>query len=185
MASSGNSPPGPEDRTLVLDARRGSAEAADLLLGRHWSRAWTSAYAVLGERAAAEDAAQAAAERAFLALDRFDETRPFGPWLARIAANQALNMLRARGREQSLGDGEKAAADADPYAEILVRDEVVRAVSGLSADRRMVVALRYWADLDPREIAEALGIPVGTVTSRLARALAELRAELEEEVESR
>ena len=49
----------------------------------------------------------------------------------------------------------------------------------LDEDRRVVVALRYWLDLDPPEIAEQLGIPVGTVSSRLSRALSDLRGILE------
>lgn len=60
------------------------------------------------------------------------------------------------------------------------RDALVRAVAALPPDRRRMVALRYWSDMDPREIAEALDIPAGTVTSRLARALAELRVVLQE-----
>lgn len=168
---------GASDRDLVRRARQGSATAADSLLSRHWPRAWKAAYAVLGDRPAAEDAAQSAVERAFRNLDQFDDSRPFGPWLARIAVNQALNALRSRRDDLSLDGFEPA---MDPYGEVIDRDEVIRAVAGLAADRRLVVALRYWADLDPREIAELLGVPVGTVSSRLSRALNELRAALPE-----
>jgi RNA polymerase sigma-70 factor (ECF subfamily) len=69
---------------------------------------------------------------------------------------------------------------ADVYGDDLLRDEVVEAVGRLGEDRRVVVALRYWADLAPREIAEVLDVPVGTVTSRLSRAIGELRIILEE-----
>lgn len=169
------------DRDLVRQARRGSLASADALLDRHWSRAWKAAYAVLGDRTSAEDAAQSAVERAFRNLHRFDEGRPFGPWLARIAVNQALNSLRSRRDEIRLGDHH---AGPDLYADVLDRDEVVRAVASLAPERRVVVALRYWADLLPAEIAGLLEIPVGTVTSRLARALNDLRAVLSE-VESR
>jgi RNA polymerase sigma-70 factor (ECF subfamily) len=165
------------DQALVRRVRRGSEAAAETLLRRHWPRAWRAAYAVLGDSAAAEDAAQGAAERAFRKLDQFDDSRPFGPWLARIAVNQALNAVRSRKEEVPL-DG--VATASDPYGEILDRDEVFSAVAGLSDERRLVVVLRYWADLSPTEIAEALDIPIGTVTSRLARALAELRGTFEE-----
>ncbi len=138
---------------------------------------------MLGDPAGADDAAQSAVERAFRSLNRFDVARPFGPWLARIAANQALNAIRDRkpvvGLEAVIGSGSEPTGP-DPYEDLAVRDEVVRAVAGLRQERRVVVALRYWADLGPSEIADALGLPLGTVTSRLSRALVELRAALEE-----
>jgi RNA polymerase sigma-70 factor (ECF subfamily) len=69
---------------------------------------------------------------------------------------------------------------ANPYPEVLDRDEIFDAVARLSDERRLVIVLRYWADLDPPEIAEALDLPVGTVSSRLSRALADLRKILKE-----
>ena len=165
------------DRDLVQGVRRGSYPAGEMLVSRHWSRAWRAAYAVLGERAGADDAAQSAVERSLKSLDQFDDSRPFGPWLARIAVNQALNLLRARRAEVPLTDGHCA---PDPYGEVLDRDEIFGAVGALSPDRRLVIVLRYWADMEPREIADALEIPVGTVTSRLSRALVDLRAALQE-----
>lgn len=165
------------DAQLVKRARGGAADAAEALLERHWDRAWTAAYAVLGNRSAADDAAQSAVERAFRALDSFDESRPFGPWLARIAANQALNQIRARRREVAL---DEELPGEDRYEGVDARDEVIRAVAALPPDRRMVVALRYWADLEHSEIALALDVPVGTVSSRLSRAIRELRIALEE-----
>jgi RNA polymerase sigma-70 factor (ECF subfamily) len=171
------------DADLVKAARAGSLAAADRLLGRYWPRAWRTAYAVLGDRAGADDAAQSAVERAFRSLDQFDLRRPFGPWLAQIAANQALNAIRSRKRHVPLDEVVASGAEPvgpDAYADIAARDEVVRAVGNLQPERRVVVALRYWADLGPGEIAAALDVPIGTVTSRLSRALAELRAALEE-----
>jgi RNA polymerase sigma-70 factor (ECF subfamily) len=165
------------DAELVRAIRTGDSDAAETLLARHWGRAWSAAYAVLGERAAAEDAAQSAVEKGLRALDRFDEARPFGPRLARISANHALNLLRTRRREHTL-DVEIEAVD--PYRDVVARDELVEAVGRLSEDRRVVVALRYWADLSPSEIAEALDLPIGTVSSRLSRAMDELRTILEE-----
>jgi RNA polymerase sigma-70 factor (ECF subfamily) len=165
------------DAELVRAIRHGRAEAAELLLGRHWPRAWSAAYAVLGDSAAAEDVAQSAMERALRSLDQFDATRPFGPWLGRIAANQALNALRSRRKESPL---ESEVEAADVYGDVLLRDELVEAVGRLGEERRVVVALRYWADLSPTEIAEALDIPLGTVASRLSRALKELRVILDE-----
>jgi RNA polymerase sigma factor (sigma-70 family) len=64
---------------------------------------------------------------------------------------------------------------------VLDRDALLGAVARLPSERRVVVAMRYWLDLDPPEIAAALGVPVGTVSSRLSRALSELRQLLEVE----
>ncbi|MBM2824143.1 MAG: polymerase ECF-type sigma factor, partial [Thermoleophilia bacterium] len=77
------------DTELIVLARKGSAEAAGALFDRYWTLAWRAAYAVTGDRSLADDAAQEAVEKAFAALDRFDETRPFAPWLKRIAINRA------------------------------------------------------------------------------------------------
>lgn len=65
------------------------------------------------------------------------------------------------------------------FEEPVVHGELLAAVAGLSPEHRAVVALRYWLDYTTPEIAEALGVPVGTVASRLSRALRELREELE------
>lgn len=160
--------------------QNGSARAADVLFDRHWTGAWRAAYAVLGERAGADDAAQRAIERAIRSLDRFRDDGAFGPWLRRIAVNQAIDMLRRRRPEAPLNDEHPG---PDPYAEIAERDALVAALGRLSEERRTVVAMRYWLDMDPPEIAEQLGVPVGTVSSRLSRALSDLRELLE--VESR
>src|ERR671932_432154 len=67
------------DAKLVELARDGSREAAAELFSRHWRSAWRAAYAITGRRELADDVAQDAFERAFAALARFDDRRPFGP----------------------------------------------------------------------------------------------------------
>lgn len=150
-----------------------------MLFDRYWPHAWKTAYAVTADRALADDAAQESFERALRALDRFDETRPFGPWLKRIAVNRAIDHLRRRPRLEyederlaSLAVGEAAEDDPGLWA-------VTDAVGALAEPKRLVVVLHYWLDLPLDEIAGVLGLPVGTVASRLARARAELRAVLE------
>ena len=173
------------DAQLVELARRGSAEAAAELFDRYWTPAWKAAYAVTGNRALADDIAQEAIQRAFGALDRFDQSRPFGPWLKRIAVNHAVDELRRRGRLESLEaerpDSLHSWRVGDEPAEELGLWAVADAVAALPANKRIVVVLRYWLDYGPEEIAELLGIPVGTVASRLNRAQADLRAELQED----
>jgi len=171
------------DPELIALVRKGSVEAAGVLFDRYWELAWRAAYAVTADRALADDAAQDAVQRAFGALDRFDETRPFGPWLKRIAANRAIDLLRRGRRLTPLDEHAPVAAwDAGEAAE--ARESlrsVAEAVGALDPQKRIVIVLRYWLDFSVEEIAGVLGVPVGTVASRLSRALTQLRTAIEEE----
>jgi RNA polymerase sigma-70 factor, ECF subfamily len=163
------------DAKLVELARRGSREAAGELFSRHWPGAWRAAYAVTGRRAMADDVAQDAFERAFAALSRFDERRPFAPWLHRIVVNRSLDLLRSERR--LVGDAELERLEWRDLGS--GDDELLSAVAGLSLQRRIVVVLRYGLGYSPLAIAELLDVPTGTVNSRLARALEDLRAQYE------
>jgi RNA polymerase sigma-70 factor (ECF subfamily) len=171
------------DSELIRLAREGSLEATTTLFDRYWSLAWRSAYGVIGDRALAEDAAQEAIERAFGALHQFDEARPFGPWLKRISVNLAIDHLRRR-RRATLDD-DFATFRAWTFGDVGEVDvelrAVAEAVAGLTLAKRMVIVLRYWLDLPLEEIAGVLGLPVGTVSSRLHRAVADLQGALEED----
>jgi RNA polymerase sigma-70 factor, ECF subfamily len=171
------------DTELIRLVREGSPEATGALFERYWLLAWRSAYGVLGDRCLAEDAAQDAVERAFGALERFDESRPFGPWLKRIAVNVAIDHLR-RSRRAALEDDFatlRAWTLEDAAGEDVELLAVAEAVAKLGMAKRMVIVLRYWLDLPLEEIAGVLGLPVGTVSSRLHRAVAELQSALEED----
>jgi RNA polymerase sigma-70 factor, ECF subfamily len=172
------------DTELIVLARKGSDEAVEVLFDRYWLLAWRSAYAVTADRGLADDAAQEAIEKAFGSLDRFDETRPFGPWLKRIAINRAVDQLRRRRRVEVLSDEETTFhtwAISESADEDLRFWAVADSVAALGAGKRVVVVLHYWLDLPLEEIAGVLGLPVGTVASRLARARDELRSVLEEQ----
>jgi RNA polymerase sigma-70 factor (ECF subfamily) len=171
------------DPELIALARDGSREAAEVLFDRYWEYAWKTAYAVTADRTLADDAAQDAIADAFGALDRFETDRPFGPWLKRIAVNRAVDSLRRTQRLSAVARRAESLAHTEassPSSE----DELVRAVADavglLGPERRTVVVLRYWLDLPLDEIAGLLGLPVGTVASRLGRATEELRLRLQE-----
>jgi RNA polymerase sigma-70 factor (ECF subfamily) len=163
-----------DETRLVDEACAGSARARGELFRRHWDAAWARAYALTGRRADAEDVVQDAFERAFGALERFDRRASFRTWLLRIVTNRALDLLKGQRRQVPLGEHGVEWVDA-----VGRRGVLQGAVARLSPDRRLVVVMRYWLDLAPGEIAEHLGVPEGTVNSRLARALAELRSFLE------
>jgi RNA polymerase sigma-70 factor, ECF subfamily len=166
------------DRDLVRAARRGDRDAAAVLFRRYWPSVWRAAFALTGRRAVADDVAADAFERAFAALDRFDERRPLSPWLHRIVANRAVDFVR--GERRLAGEESAERAYVDP--EVGAGDRgLLAAVAGLSLERRVVVLLRYGVGMTPKQIAAALDLPVGTVNSRLARALEQLRGYFEVE----
>ena len=166
------------ERRLAILAQGGDGRAAGELFSLFWPRIWRAAFAVLGDRSGADDAAQSAVERAFRSLGSYDPGRPFGAWITRIAVNQALNQRRAERPHGSLDDS-IGDPRSSPFQQVADRDELFLALGGLPEERRVVLALRYFLDFDPPEIAEALDLPLGTVSSRLARGLADLRHNLE------
>jgi RNA polymerase sigma-70 factor, ECF subfamily len=169
---------GDDERELVAEAAAGSRAAGDELFGRHWLWAWRLAFSVTRSATAADDVAQDAFERAFRGLASFNGRSSFRTWLSRIVLNQSVDHARRQSRVQSV---ELVEAPPEWSDDVALRDcDLIDAVLALQLERRTVVALRYWARLSPREIAETLDLPLGTVHSRLARALAELRSQLEE-----
>jgi RNA polymerase sigma-70 factor (ECF subfamily) len=161
------------DGELVARARQGSREAAAELFARHWPGAWKVARAVTGRRDMADDVAQDAFERAFAALHRFDRRRPFGPWLHRIVVNRSLDLLRSERR--LIGTDGLDRLEGEWRDRAGEDRELLAAVAGLSPQRRVVLVLRYGIGYSPAAIADLLDLPVGTVHSRLARALEDLR----------
>jgi RNA polymerase sigma-70 factor (ECF subfamily) len=168
---------GRREGTLVREAQGGSEEALEELFRRHWRRAHRAAFLVVGDAAAAEDIAQESFLSAIRALDRFDRRRPFGPWLHRITVNRAIDFARARKlrRESVLAEATEGAARADAG----ISDDLVAALSALSPEHRAVIVLRYLLGYTPGEIGEILGVPRGTVNSRMRRALDRLRPVVE------
>ena len=153
---------------LVRAAQRGSAEAFAELFRRHWPRAHRAAWLVVHDATAAEDVAQEAFLAAVRSLDRFDRSRPFGPWLHRIVVNRAIDYARARELRREVAAAAEAAAcdDRDRPG-----DDLLTALAAQPPDQRAVIVLRHLLGFTPGEIAKALGLPRGTVNSRLRRGL--------------
>ena len=164
-----------DERAHVRGAQRGSASDLEALFRAHWPRAYRAAYLVTHDAHAAEDIAQESFLAAIRALDNFDRRRPFGPWLHRIVVNRAIDWSRARRlrAEVELNESLPAAAYAEPPG-----GDVLRALAQLSPEQRGVVVMRYLLEFTPGEIAEALGLPRGTVNSRLRRGLDALAEDL-------
>ncbi len=156
-------------------AQRGSVSDLEALFRTHWPRAFRAAYLVTHDAAAAEDIAQESFLAAIRALDGFDRRRPFGPWLHRIAVNRAIDWTRARRLRAEAELSESLAAPEEVGAP---HDDVLAALARLTPEHRAVIVLRYLIELTPGEIAETLGLPRGTVNSRLRRGLDALQEEL-------
>jgi RNA polymerase sigma-70 factor (ECF subfamily) len=162
------------ERAAVRGALRGDPAALDVLVRAHWPAAYRAAWLIVRDRHAAEDVAQEGFVAAIGALERFDRSRPFGPWLRTIVARRAIDAARSRAVRREDPDGEAGALErvASPAVEpVLPTDELLAAVAALPDDQRQVVVLRHLLDLTPGEIAEATGVPRGTVNSRLRRGL--------------
>ena len=166
------------DRTLIRGALAGSEADVEQLFRRHWPRAYRAAFLIVHDHAAAEDIAQEAFVAAIRRLDRFDRRRPFAPWLGAIVANRSIDWIRASSSRPEIAESDPDRPSppdvpAGPYS-----DEVVAALSALPADQRAVVVMRYMLEYTPGEIAQALGLPRGTVNSRLRRGLDALETRL-------
>lgn len=152
----------------------------------HEAASFRVAYLLTGSAAEAEDAAQEGFVKAYLALGRFRAGEPFRPWILQVVGNEARNRRRAQGRRTGLVDRAihafRGGTAPPPEVEVLAgesQSEVRAALARLREEERVVVTCRYLMDLSEAETAAALGIPAGTVKSRLHRALGRLRADLE------
>jgi len=171
---------GRDERSLVRGAQGGSEADLESLFTLHWRRAHRAAYLVVHDASAAEDIAQEAFISALRALDRFDRARPFGPWLHRIVVNRAIDFARARTLRREIADLEGRADEATPAGPD-VSGDLVAVLAGLSPDQRAVVVLRHLLGYTPGEIGDLLGLPRGTVNSRLRRGLDDLASRLADE----
>ena len=176
-----------EEAELVERARQGDVGAYEELVRRYQHVAARTAYLVTRVAAEAEDAVQEAFVKAFYALPRFRGDAPFRPWLLAIVANEARNRRKSAARRARLAlraGQDRPSGDAAPSPEVAALEEEERrilldAVNRLREQDRMVIGYRYFLGLSERETASALGVPAGTVKSRLARALRRLRKVLE------
>ena len=160
----------------MIRARRGSVRSA----ATRSTAPIDSPGSCSGTRARPRDATQDALARAWRQRSSLRSLDAAQAWFDRILVNVCRDRLRRRRPRVRWADVDEGLTSpaADPFAALLARDAVLRAMTGLPIDQRVVLVLRYWADLPVDAIADRLGIPTGTVTSRLHYALRGLRAAL-------
>jgi RNA polymerase sigma-70 factor (ECF subfamily) len=168
------------DARALRAARQGDERELERLFRAYWPRAYRAAYLVVQDGAAAEDIAQEAFLTVVRTFDRFDTSRPFGPWLHRIVVNRAIDHARARTvRAESGPDALENAAATPPES---LDDRLLAGIGALDPEQRAVVVLRHLLEYTPGEIAQLLDLPRGTVNSRLRRGLDTLRERLGDEL---
>jgi RNA polymerase sigma-70 factor (ECF subfamily) len=183
--------PSQSDRALVMRARNGDREAFGELVDRHQRRIWLVCRQYLGTDDA-DGATQDSLVKAFTSIRSFDGRSAFTTWLTRIAINTCLDQLRRRRRAGArVGpEPEDQAEDrltrlpdqrVDPEDRAIQRQAVarLRALEEQLPDRqREIFRLRFFAEMELEEIAEALGVHIGTVKTQLHRAVHRLRREI-------
>ena len=167
------------ETALVGRAAAGDREAFRELVDRHRDRAYGLALRIVRSAHDAEDVAQEAFVRAWLALPRFRGDAGFGTWLHRIVARRAFDRLeemkRRRGREAPVEAAEALAAAPGGGGGAGRARRLERLVAALPPAQRAAVTLFYYEDRSVEQVAAALGIPVNTVKTHLSRARAALR----------
>lgn len=170
------------DADLVHAARAGDASALGVLLERHRASLYATALSMLGERTQAQDAVQDTYLVALRRLDALRDPQAAAGWLHTIVRNTCLMRLRRPLRELAIEPPADAASPSDAERaldRLALRDWVWTEIDKLPEDQRVTLMLRYFARRSSyEEIAATLGIPVGTVRSRLNQAKSKLAGSL-------
>jgi len=175
------------DRADIMRFLAGESGGFEDLMTRYRSRAYGIALSLTGNHDDAMDAMQKAFIRVHRSLGRFRLEEPFFPWLYRIVRNTSLNQKRDEGRHKGecpLEWVERDDGRPDPLATTVaddLRERLWQGVQELPEEMRTVFALYHFEGLKYREIAASLGIPLGTVMSRLHAARTRLRQVVEPE----
>ncbi len=178
------------DEELMPLIRAKDPEAFEVFYDRHGGVAYSLAYRIVGERAAAEDVTQEAFISLWRSGARFDSTRgSVRSWMLSIVRNRAIDHLRSKaGKAPKLTFDDDSILEQRP-AEELTDDEAMRretasevrgAIGQLPGDQSKVIELAYFGGFSHSEIARMLGVPLGTVKGRMRLGLEKIRGELAE-----
>jgi len=160
-----------EDRDLIVQARRGSVEAYNLLVSRWEKRVFNYVLRLVRHRDDALDLTQDVFLKAYQHLPKLEDVSRFAPWLYRIAHNEAYSLMRKNRPESEL---EYEPRSSEPGAKLFPVElslAVQSALNRLTVDQREAVMLKVYQGFKFEEMAEILACPVSTVKSRLYTAL--------------
>jgi RNA polymerase sigma-70 factor (ECF subfamily) len=178
-----------DEQKLISRCQNGDIQAFRELVERYEDRIYALACSIVSNPEAAKDVAQEAFVRAYKALNSFEGNSSFYTWLYRIATNVCLNAAQKEKRridrvsldelqEKPDVSSERFFGTEEPENDmerIDLRQQIDKVLNHLSPDHRAVVVLKDIEDLSQEEIAETLGVSIGTVKSRLSRARAHLK----------
>ena len=169
------------DPELVTRAQRGDRSAFEALAAAAYPRLQRAALGVTQDSQAAEDATQQALIAVWRYLPRLRDPHKFDGWSYRLLVRACYAEAKTQPHwlPESVIKGPSEPSGPDETSVVVRRDQLARGFARLSVEHRTVIVLRHMLDLPQEQMAEALGIPVGTVGSRLSRALRALRAALE------
>jgi RNA polymerase sigma-70 factor, ECF subfamily len=169
------------NQQLVERARAGDRDAYEQLARGSADRLYAVAYQITRDADRADDAVQQALVAMWRDLPSLRDASRFESWTFRLVTRASLQDLRQRRRVNvlPLSDETESRGPRDMAADLAVRDQLERAIGDLTPNHRAVVVLRYVAALQIDEIAEVLGVPRGTVASRLHHATNALRAAID------
>lgn len=169
-----------DDATLVQAARDGDLAAFESLVRRHTSVVYAHALRFFGDRSAAEDTVQEVFIKVYRSIDTFDERSRFSTWLYRVTRNTCLDQVRSgRRRPQPIDPLEiSATVPGDLADEVALSTSVEAAMRALSPEDRDALSAIALFGLSYDEASVTLGVPAGTVKSRVFRARRSLSATL-------
>lgn len=160
-----------EDRDLIAKARKGNVEAYNLLISRWDKRIYNYLFRLVKNREDAMDLSQDVFLKAYQNLAKLEDPSRFGPWLYRIAHNEAYSLLRKNRPETEMVQEWAEYAPNRRMLPVEVSLAVERAMALLSADQREAVVLKIYQGFKFEEMSEILACPVSTIKSRLYAAL--------------
>jgi RNA polymerase sigma-70 factor (ECF subfamily) len=170
----------------VVRAMRGDHDAFAALVGAASSRLYALASLILRDPGRAEDATQEAFVKAWRELPRLRDVDHFDAWLRRLVVNACYDegrRIHRRAEVTLLSIGDRSRSDSSPGGDMSTTladsDRIERAFRTLPLDQRTVLVLQHYFDLSHAEIAETVGIPLGTVKSRVRYGIAAMRAALD------
>jgi RNA polymerase sigma-70 factor (ECF subfamily) len=185
------------DHELVASAQKGSEKAYRELLGRYQRPVFSLVYRMLRDREQAEDLAQETFVRVFNNIERYDPKYKFSSWIFKIATNLTIDHIRKKELATVSIDGSRYAVTPDEIAASTItvegRDpnpeqlleakelgsEIEAAIGSLRPEYRTAIVLRHVEGREYQEIADIMGLPLGTVKTFIHRARNSLRERLE------